>query len=210
MIPDNHLDFDVFHSNPLADKSFAKSLPVSEIVTESEFLKLCAQDSEKRAVFTLRKPFKKRKFASYPDGTLLAVGKEHNDTELFSALCEMRSVKSHHELDTMRKAADIGSRAMEVAMMAAHPGMSEQDLACMFELYSQMNGADFRLPYKPIVAAGANASILHYHPHEVYFTESDMVLCDMGCSVNDYACDISRTFPVSGKFTPEQKVILNN
>ena len=68
-----------------------------------------------------------------------------------------------------------------------------------------MNGADFEMPYKPISASGPNASILHYRPSSKIMRNGELLLCDMGCQIQEYACDISRTYPVSGIFSKEQR-----
>lgn len=131
-----------------------------------------------------------------------------DDQALFAALCELRSIKSEEEARLMQHAADLGSKAHEFVMRHTHPGMREAELANLFALHCRMHGADFLLPYKPIVAAGSHAAILHYHPDDSEIAAGQLVLCDMGCAVSGYACDISRTFPASGVFSKDQRVPL--
>lgn len=198
---------DVFHSYRLRDISEVEGLGIDKVVTVSEF-KSILDNSTNRTAYCLRRPFKSRKNTSFPDETLTSMFNNLDDTILYTSLCQLRTIKSDAELDSMQLASDVGSRGMEIAMAAAMPGMTEHDIASIFELYCQFNKADFTLPYKPIVATGHNASILHYYPQAIDILDGSLVLFDMGCSVGYYASDISRTMPASGKFSSEQRVAI--
>lgn len=92
-------------------------------------------------------------------------------------------------------------------MKEAKVGLSETQLHALFLYESHKNGALFQA-YYPIVGAGMNAATLHYNKNNAPLTnENDLILVDAGCEVNCYASDITRCFPVGGKFTPEARVI---
>ena len=130
---------------------------------------------------------------------------EINEESLYRTLCASRSVKTQGEVQKMKEASKIGESGHEFVMKNLQAGMREFDLANGFSTFCRMNGSDFRMPYHPIVAGGKNGAVLHYRPRDVRLEKGEMVLCDMGCSVDGYACDITRTYPVSGRFTKEQK-----
>lgn len=121
-------------------------------------------------------------------------------------LHEARLYKSPAEIATMQKAADISSRAHIRAMQAAKPGLYEYHLEAELDYEFRKGGA--RLPaYSSIVASGNNACILHYTENNALMQDGDLVLIDAGCELDCYASDITRTFPVNGRFSPEQKAI---
>jgi len=101
----------------------------------------------------------------------------------------------------MRTAAEISSLAHTKTMRYAEPGYSEAQLQAHFEYLCARVGAQ-RPAYVPVVASGANALVIHYTKNDEVLREGEMVLLDAGCEYNGYASDISRTFPVSGKFHP--------
>lgn len=123
-------------------------------------------------------------------------------------LHDARLHKSTAEIDTMQQAADISCRAHIRAMQAAQPGLYEYHLEAELDYEFRKGGA--RLPaYSSIVASGSNACILHYTENNAPLQDGDLVLIDAGCELNCYASDITRTFPVNGRFSPEQKAIYN-
>lgn len=121
-------------------------------------------------------------------------------------LHDMRLYKSAAEVGQMQRACDISSRAHVRAMQAVQPGMHEYQLEAELDYEFRRNGARFAA-YSSIVAGGANACILHYINNDARLNDGDLVLIDAGCEVNCYASDITRTFPVSGRFSPEQKAL---
>lgn len=121
-------------------------------------------------------------------------------------LHDMRLYKSAAEVKVMREAAAISARAHIRAMQAARPGLHEYSLEAELDYEFRRGGA--RMPaYGSIVAAGRNACILHYQENNAVLKSGDLVLIDAGCEIDCYASDITRTFPVSGRFSTEQRAI---
>jgi Xaa-Pro aminopeptidase len=126
--------------------------------------------------------------------------------KLVDCVHEMRLKKSPTELDCLRQATHISAQAHLRAMRACQPGLYEYQLEAelMYEFYRQGSQA---LAYPNIVASGANSCILHYTDNRAQLKSGDLVLIDAGCEYQNYASDITRTFPVNGRFNPEQKAI---
>jgi Xaa-Pro aminopeptidase len=118
----------------------------------------------------------------------------------------MRLVKSPEEIALMRKAAQISATAHNRAREFAQPGRYEYEVQAEIEHTFRREGA-LGPAYPSIVAAGENACILHYIENNCQMRDGDLLLIDAGCSYGYYNGDITRTFPVSGKFSPEQKII---
>ncbi len=121
---------------------------------------------------------------------------------------EMRVLKSPEELEIMQKAADIAAEAHVEAMKAVRPGMKEYEVEAMIEQYFRRHGASGP-SYTSIVGAGANATILHYVNNDGELHDGDLLLVDAGAEVKGYASDITRTFPVNGRYSPAQREIYN-
>lgn len=126
--------------------------------------------------------------------------------DLDHLLHELRLFKSAPEIKLMKKSGQIAARAHCRAMQACKPGMFEYQLQAEIEHEFAMAGASFPA-YSTIVGGGANGCILHYIENSAPLKEGDLVLIDAGCELEFYASDITRTFPVSGKFSAEQKAI---
>ncbi|OMG56565.1 Xaa-Pro aminopeptidase [Azonexus hydrophilus] len=124
--------------------------------------------------------------------------------DLRAELDAMRLRKDEAELAIMQRAADIASAGHARAMHACRPGMAEYELEAELSYEFRKRGADGHA-YSPIVAGGANACVLHYVDNNKLLNDHTLVLIDAGCEVEGYAADITRTFPVSGRFTPAQK-----
>ena len=121
-------------------------------------------------------------------------------------LHDMRLYKSAAEVKVMRAAAEISARAHVRAMQACRAGLHEYSLEAELDYEFRKGGA--KMPaYGSIVAAGRNGCILHYQQNDAPLKDGDLVLIDAGCEIDCYASDITRTFPVSGRFSPEQKAI---
>jgi len=119
---------------------------------------------------------------------------------------EMRLFKSAEEIDILRRAGEISALAHTRAMQACRPGMFEYQLEG--EIQHEFNRHGARFPsYNTIVGSGENGCILHYTENESQMRDGDLVLIDAGCEYQGYAGDITRTFPVNGKFTPAQREI---
>ena len=121
-------------------------------------------------------------------------------------LHDMRLYKSAAEAKVMKEAAEISARAHVRAMQASRAGLFEYHLEAELDYEFRKGGA--KMPaYGSIVAAGKNACILHYRENDAPLKDGDLVLIDAGCEIDCYASDITRTFPVNGTFSPEQKAI---
>lgn len=121
-------------------------------------------------------------------------------------LHDMRLYKSAAEVKVMRLAAEISAGAHIRAMQACRAGLREYSLEAELDYAFRRGGA--KMPaYGSIVAAGRNGCILHYQENDALLKDGDLVLIDAGCEIDCYASDITRTFPVSGRFSPEQKAI---
>lgn len=119
---------------------------------------------------------------------------------------EQRLVKDPAELRIMRKAARISAAAHRRVMRASRPGVWEYELEAEFVHTCALRGGRFQA-YPPIVGSGANACVLHYVDNRHQLRDGDLVLIDAGCEYAGYASDITRTFPVNGRFTPPQRAL---
>ena len=120
-------------------------------------------------------------------------------------LDEMRVIKSEAEIELMQYSADLAAYAHIEAMRRCHPGIGEWQMQAIIEgcfLYHESEWA-----YPSIVGSGDNATILHYNENKDVMNDGDLVLIDAGCEIDGYASDITRTFPVNGKFTDAQREI---
>jgi Xaa-Pro aminopeptidase len=120
-------------------------------------------------------------------------------------LHDMRLYKSRAEISAMRKSAKIAVAAHRRAMRITRPGMFEYEVEAEFRHEFRRNGA--WASYSPIVGGGANACTLHYVDNSAQLRDGDLLLIDAGCELDYYASDITRTFPVSGRFSPEQRAV---
>jgi Xaa-Pro aminopeptidase len=118
----------------------------------------------------------------------------------------MRLVKSELEIATMRRAAEVSREAHAAAMRVAKPGVFEYEVEAEMIRAFRRNGAE-RPAYESIVGSGPNATILHYRKNDRRLEEGDLLLIDAGAEMSYYASDVTRTFPVSGTFTPPQRRI---
>ncbi len=128
--------------------------------------------------------------------------------DLDHLLHDMRLYKSAEEVRIMARAGDISANAHRLAMQECKPGMMEYELEAEINFYCAKRGG--RHPaYNAIVGGGKNACILHYVENSAKMKSGDLVLIDAGCEYENYASDITRTFPINGKFTEEQAAIYN-
>jgi Xaa-Pro aminopeptidase len=121
-------------------------------------------------------------------------------------LNEMRLVKDAYEIGIMQRAADITAEAHARAMRCSRAGLREYHLEAELLHEFRRNGSQFPA-YGSIVAAGPNACVLHYRAGDAELRDGELVLIDAGCELDSYASDITRTFPVSGKFSGSQKAL---
>lgn len=129
----------------------------------------------------------------------------HEFLELGHLLHELRLFKSKDELKLMQRAADISVHAHQAAYRAARPGIREYELQADVERVFRAN--DAWPAYGSIVGAGSNACVLHYRANTAAARDGDLVLIDAGAEYRGYASDITRTFPVNGRFTAPQRAL---
>lgn len=141
----------------------------------------------------------KNKVASFIPDTL---------TDVLPFIHELRLFKSEQELEFMRKAAVISANAHLELMRSCKAGMQEYQLEAIFNAKCLDAGCR-SLAYNSIVASGNNSCTLHYTANDQQLVSGDLVLVDAGGEYNNYAADITRTFPVNGKFTESQRLIYN-
>ena len=121
-------------------------------------------------------------------------------------LHDMRLYKSRSEIKAMRTAAKISAKAHQRAMQFCRPGLMEWQVEAELVHECARNGGRFQA-YTPIVGGGANGCILHYVENSAELKSGDLLLIDAGCEYDYYASDITRTFPVNGRFTTEQRAL---
>ncbi|HEX6884580.1 MAG TPA: aminopeptidase P N-terminal domain-containing protein [Planctomycetota bacterium] len=121
-------------------------------------------------------------------------------------LHELRLVKDEHELECMRAAARVSVEAHRALMRAARPGVNERELDALLDYTFRKQGGT-GAAYGNIVAGGANACILHYHENDRPLVRGELCLVDAGCEWDFYASDVTRTFPVGGRFSAEQRAL---
>lgn len=117
-----------------------------------------------------------------------------------------RLIKDKDEIEIMKKACQISAEAHVEAMKFVKPGMNEQELEAFYQYQFSKRGGRFAA-YTPIVAGGENACVLHYVENSKALKDGDLVLVDAGCEFELYASDITRTYPINGKFTAAQLAI---
>ncbi len=130
-----------------------------------------------------------------------------SDVRNLNALADsLRAVKDADEIARLRTAVNISVAGHIAAMQAARPGMYEYELEAVLEDGFRRNGAD-RLGYPSIVGSGPNSTTLHYDVNRRRTQDGDLVVIDAAAEWGQYTADVTRTFPVNGKFTPRQKAI---
>jgi Xaa-Pro aminopeptidase len=129
----------------------------------------------------------------------------HEFVALDHLLHDMRLYKSRAEISAMRRSARLAAKAHNRAMSRVRADMNEYELEAEFIHEFRSNGAFHS--YSPIVGGGANACVLHYVDNNAPLVEGDLVLVDAGCELDYYASDITRTYPVNGRFSAEQREV---
>ena len=134
------------------------------------------------------------------------VNAPHEMVDLSYLLHEQRLIKTKDELMIMRRAGKISAQGHARAMQSCQPGMTEQQVQAEMEYIFRKGGSTYNA-YPSIVAGGENSCILHYIDNNTVLHDGDLLLIDAGAELDCYASDISRTFPVNGKFSGEQKAL---
>lgn len=143
------------------------------------------------------------------NATLAAIKTKYPQLEIGSlvpVLAEMRSVKQPEELALMKKCIAISNDAHNQIMRSVRPGWHEYEMQALGEYIFTKNGAEYD-GYPCIVGSGENSTILHYETNRRQTKSGDFIEMDMGAEYHGYSADITRSFPVNGKFTPEQRAI---
>lgn len=131
-----------------------------------------------------------------------------NIKNAFKLIGDLRIIKSEEEIERIRKAIEITIEGIEILMKNSKSGIKEYELEAYFDFICKKSGVkDFA--FKTIAAAGKNATVLHYVTNDSELNDGDLILFDLGAQYKYYNGDISRTFPVNGKFTERQKEVYN-
>jgi Xaa-Pro aminopeptidase len=137
--------------------------------------------------------------------TLLLRYPLHRYERLQPLLRQLRAVKSPAEVDLVRRAVEITDGGLRRVLSVLKPGVMEYELEA--ELVGEFTRRRGRMAYEPIIAAGKNACVLHYNDNDQPCRDGDLVLIDVGASYANYAADLTRTYPVNGKFSPRQRAV---
>lgn len=129
----------------------------------------------------------------------------HEFLELGHLLHECRLFKSKDEIKLMQRSADIAAQAQLAAMHATKPGLFEYEIEATLQYCYKKNNAT--ASYEPIVGAGANGCVLHYRANNARLNDGELLLCDAGAEYDYYASDITRTWPINGRYSKEQRAL---
>lgn len=153
--------------------------------------------SENSDLYDLIESFKKK--SNYPS--------ENGDTRLLQKLMAgLREIKQPEEIALLKKSIEMSTTAHIEMMRKVEPGMTEYQVQAVGEYVFMKKGAEY-VGYPSICGGGENSTILHYNTNRKTLTSADLILLDMGAEYHGYCADITRTIPVSGQFTIEQKII---
>jgi len=214
----------------LGDEGVKKQLGLSQAFNNSEFKKYNVDFSKFDAIlfndfendvrdnpadssdlYDLISQFKQK--VNYPskDNTLNVAREANknnlNTVELARLIGTLRGIKTKEELDLIRKAVSISCMGQREVMKAIKPGMSEREIQGIHEFVFKKYQAE-DVGYPSIVGAGHNGCILHYiENYKPNIGKSDLILMDLGAEFHGYTADVTRTIPISGQFSPEQKQI---
>ncbi len=157
----------------------------------------CNPDFDRQVMDWINLLRKKSRAGVHTPGEFIALDHQLHDMRLF---------KSAAEIKIMRQAAQLSARAHIRAMQACKPGMMEYQIEAELRHEFMRGGARFQA-YPAIVGGGANGCILHYTENDAPLRDGDLLLIDAGCELECYASDITRTFPVNGSFSKEQRAL---
>lgn len=128
--------------------------------------------------------------------------------DIFPILTQMRLVKDEYEIANIRKAIHVTNLGIGQMMRTAKPGVNEMTMEGVFDFVLRQTGCRENA-FATIAASGSRATVLHYRDNNQTMEDGELFLCDLGATSNHYCADISRTFPVNGRFTDRQKEIYN-
>lgn len=166
--------------------------------------------SEKGDLFELVAQFKQK--AGYLTSNEIEIEPIANNLDLLtldSLMIKLRGVKTKEEISLLRKAVDISTLAQAEVMKAMKPGLSETEIQGLHEYIFKKYRAEYE-GYPSIVGAGHNGCVLHYiENYKPEIADGELILMDLGAEYHGYTADVTRTIPVNGKFSKEQKLIYN-
>ena len=125
---------------------------------------------------------------------------------LYPIVAKQRQIKSADEIENIRTAVEKTRLGIEKMMSVSAPGMFEYELEAHYDFMAKTNGVQEKA-FHTIAASGLNATVLHYEDNNAQLLDGDLILFDLGCAWNHYSADISRTFPVNGKFNDRQRAV---
>ena len=133
------------------------------------------------------------------------IASNYDTKALLPYLSEIRLIKDSVEIEKMQNSANLAVKAHTKTMKTVKSGMFEYEITALFDAEFKKNNSTHA--YTPIVAGGANACVLHYTENNKVLKDSELLLIDAGCETDGYASDVTRTFPINGRFNKEQKQI---
>lgn len=200
------LDIQVTFENP-SFKEFTIDFSKFDKVLFYDFKNDVRDTEEEGDLFDLIAQFKQK--AGYKQDELTIEPRKNNldVVQLDSIMRDLRGIKTKEELDLIRKAVDISTIGQREVMKAMKPGMSEAEIQGIHEFVFKKYGAEYE-GYPSIVGAGNHGCILHYiDNYKPAIEDGELILMDLGAEYHGYTADVTRTIPVNGKFTKEQKLI---
>jgi len=129
----------------------------------------------------------------------------HRYERLAPIMRQLRAVKDPAEVDLVRRAVDITDAGLRRMLAAVRPGVMEYELEA--ELHYEFTRRRARMAYEPIIASGKSACVLHYNTNDRECRDGDLLLVDVGACYANYNADLTRTYPVNGRFTPRQRAV---
>lgn len=174
---------------------------MADVMTQAEYVYLNTNEHLRQTnqVETRDDRFRKMWTAKYP------LHKYERSAPILHAL---RAIKSQIEVELLQKACDINTNAFQRVLKFLKPGVMEFELEAEF-LHEFIRNGSAGFSYEPIIANGMNATVLHYIENEAECLDGDLVLFDCGCWYANYASDVTRCFPVNGRFSDRQKKVYN-
>lgn len=204
--PGGQMETRVDGVRPLPGETTARQLGVALAITFDEATKLLPELMPHVSTLYLDA----RRF---PDAALgarllaLARARKISVSSPTRELTRLRAVKDAVEVAHLQRAIDITGCALVEAMRSIHPGQPEYALQAVIEYMFRRNGADERPAFRSIVGSGPNSCVIHYQRNRRTMQAGELVVIDVGAQVRGYAADVTRTLPVSGRFTPRQREI---
>lgn len=214
-VQDRDLKKEVWNGRRLGVDGVKSKLGFTTVIVNGELKDRLPVLSDKMKVL-IKYPFdiREKKSGATTLNTMVVVMKEHLDSYviepsqagLSKIMASLREIKTNEELELMQKAIDMTVAGLREAIVACRPGMTEYQAQAIVEYYFKKNGSEYP-GYGSISGSGINSCVLHYVTNRKTLENGDMLLMDMGAEYHGYTADVTRTIPVNGKFSPEQKLI---